>query len=116
MQVTELVDRTVEPLTATIAISGTTSDAVKLYGCTAIGFTIPAAFTGTAITFTGSMDDGTTFVTIKDQLNSTVTYTVSVDSGYALDAAIFAPYDQIKIVSNDTEAAARSIIVKPFAI
>lgn len=116
MQVTDLSDKAVDALTATIAISTQTSDAVKLYGCTAIGFAIPAAFTGTTVTFTGSMDGGTTFSTIKDKLDATVSYTVSVDSAYALDAATFAPYDQIKIVSGSVEAAARSITIKPFAI
>ncbi|MGR3218840.1 MAG: hypothetical protein ACUZ8H_03355 [Candidatus Anammoxibacter sp.] len=116
MLASELQDKSVDPLTATIASSGTVSDAVLLYGCTAIGFETPAALTGTTFTFQGSIDNGTTFVTIKDQLNTTVSYTVSVDSAYALDATIFAPYDQIKVVSGSSEGAERLIKIKPFAL
>lgn len=117
MQAKDLVDKDCETLTATIASSGTESSVVNLYGCTAIGFYTPAALTGTSFTFLGSMEnDGTNEVTIRDSSNNIVTYTVAVDSGYPLDADIFAPYSTIKIVSNDTEAAARTIKIKPFAI
>lgn len=117
MQADQLLDKSVDVLTATVAISTAISDAVKLYGTTAIGFATPAALTGATFTFTGSMDKGGTFVTIKDRFNATVSYTVTVDTGYPMDADIFAPYDQIKIVMADgNEAAERLIQVKPFAI
>lgn len=113
----QYVDRAVDVLTATIASSGNTSSAVNLGGTTAIGFTTPAALTATTFTFLGSMDKGATFVTIRDQLDAIVTYTVSTDSGYALDATIFAPYDQIKVFTpGSTEAAEREVAIKPFAL
>jgi len=116
MEAKELQDKSVTALTATIAISSTTSDAVKLFGCTAIGFTTPAALTGTTFTFKGSVDGGVTFVDIKDRFNVLVSFTVAVDAGYPLDADVFAPYDEIKIVSGSTEVAERLIPIKPFAI
>jgi len=116
MEAKQLQDKSVDPLTATIAISTTTSDAVKLFGCTAIGFTTPAALTGTVFTFKGSIDGGITFVDVKDRFNAIVSYTVTINTGYPLDADIFAPYDQIKIVSGSTEVAERLIPIKPFAI
>ena len=113
----DLQDKNVDPLTATIASGADTSDAVLLFGTTAIGFTTPGTLTGATFTFLGSIDEGATFVTIRDQLDAIVSYTVSVDSGYALDATVFAPYDQIKVVAADgNEAAERLIIIKPFAL
>lgn len=116
MEAQELQDKSVDLLTATIAISTTTSDAVLLYGTTAIGLSTPAALTGTILTFTGSMDGGDTFVTINNEFGSPLAITVAVDSGYTLDANTFAPYDQIKVISDQTEAAERLIKIKPFAI
>lgn len=116
MEAKELQDKNVDVLTATIAISTTTSDAVILYGTTVVAFETPATLTGTSFTFEGSIDGGDTFKTIKDELNATVTFIVGVDGSYPMDANVFAPYDQIKIVSGSTEAAARSIKMKPFAL
>ena len=118
MEARQLQDKNVEPLIATIASSGDTSDAVLLFGSTAIGFTTPGTLTATTFTFLGSVNKaGDDFVTIRDQLDAIVTYTVSTDSGYALDATIFAPYDQIKVFTpGSTEAAERLITIKPFAL
>lgn len=115
MQASDTTGQIVDEITATIAISTTTSDAVRLYACSAVGFQIPAAFTGTSITFLGSMDRGATFKQVRDQLGAAVTYTVAVDGSYPMDANVFAPYDQIKLVAA-SQAAARAILVKPFLI
>ncbi len=117
MEAQELVDKSVEHLIATRAISTAISDAVLLHGCTAIGFATPAALTGATFTFTGSIDGGVTFETIKDEFGNTVSVTVAINSAYPLDANTFAPYDQIKIITPDgNEAAERLIKIKPFAI
>lgn len=117
MEAKDLQDKNVDALTATIAAATDTSDAVLIYGCTAIGFVTPATLTGATFTFLGSMDGGTTFVTVKDEFGSTVSVSVVVSSGYPLDANTFAPYDQIKVVAADgNEAAQRLITIKPFAI
>ncbi len=116
MEANQLLDKIVLPLTATIASSSTTSDAVKLFGTTAIAFQTPAALTGTAFTFEGSIDAGTTFKQIREQDGTAVSFVVAVDGTYPLDANLFAPYDEIKIVSGSTETAERLILIKPFAI
>lgn len=116
MEAKELQDKAVDVLTATIAESGTVSDAVLLYGTTAVAFQTPAALTGTAFTFEGSIDAGATFKEIRDQLGVAVSFTVAVDGSYPMDASIFASYDQIKVVSGSAEAAERLILMKPFAL
>lgn len=116
MEAKELADKAGEVLTATIAISGTVSDAVLLYGATALAFQTPAALTGTSFTFQGSIDKGTTFKTIKDTTGAAISFTVAVDGSYPMDANVFAAYDQIKIVSGSTEVAERLILIKPFAV
>lgn len=114
----DYIDRAINGLIATIDSSGDTSDAVLLGGTTAIGFTTPAALTAPTFTFLGSVNKtGDDFVTVRDQLDAIVTYTVSADSGYALDATVFAPYDRIKVFTpGSTEAAERLITIKPFAL
>jgi hypothetical protein len=116
MEAINLVDKDVKVLTATIAVDGTTSNAVLLYGATAIAITTPAAMVGTAFSFLGSVDGGLTFVAIRDSLNNLISYTFTANSGYPLEPRIFAGYDQIKVVSNDTETSAISFQIKPFAI
>lgn len=102
-------------LTATIAISETVSDAVPMYGCTPVAVQIPAAFTGTSLTFQGSIDGGATFGAISNA-DGAITYTVTTDGMYSLNPADFAGYDKIKLVSGTTEVAAREIVVKVFPV
>ena len=116
MKANQLLDKIVLPLTATIASSNTTSDAVELFGTTAIAFQTPSALTGTAFTFEGSIDAGVTFKEIRDQAGAAVSFVVAPDGTYPLDANLFAPYDEIKIVSGSSEAAERLILIKPFVI
>lgn len=116
MEARELQDKVVSPLTATIASSGTVSDAVNLWGTTAVAFQTPAALTGTAITFQGSVDAGVTFKVIKTSAGAAVSFVVAADGVYPLDPDTFAAFDQIKIVSGSTEVAERLILVKPFAL
>lgn len=115
MEANQLADKAVDVLTATILISTTTSDAVFLYGTTAAVVEMPAAITGTSLTFEGSIDKGVEFKQIRDELDAAITFIVSAGGSYPLDANVFAAYDQIKLVM-DSQAAERSIKVKPFAI
>lgn len=102
-------------LTATIASSGTISDAISLHGCTPVAFLIPAAFTGTTVTFQGSIDGGTTFGAIGNVIG-TISYTVATSGMYSINPADFAAYDRIKLVSGSNEAAEREIQVKVFPV
>ena len=114
--VNQFISKQLTPLTATIANGATTSDAVNLYGCTAIGIGFPAAMTGATVTFKGSLDDGSTFLDIYDIDGVQVSYTFVASTGLPLDVKTFAPYDQIKVVSASSEGAERLITIKPFSI
>lgn len=116
MEAQNAVDKRVSPIDATIASSGTTSDAVVLYACTASQFQIPSAFTGTSVTFLVSIDNGTSFQTLRDSNGNAISYAVTASGIYSLEKDIFAGIDQFKIVSSTTEAAERVIKVKPFLI
>lgn len=94
---------------ATIAISTTTSGAVNIRGYQRGGFVLPAAFTGSAVTFLVSVD-GVTYIVLNDTSNSAVSQTVTAAKSYALPAAIFS-FNFFKFVSGSSEAAARSIAV-----
>lgn len=100
--------------TATIANGGTTSGEIPLRGRMVVGFRIPAAFTGTTITFTGSEVSGGTFSSIYDSDGNQVSAAVAASrfiglSGAEADAVSAAPF--IKLVSGSAEAAERLIEV-----
>ena len=100
--------------TATILINDTTSDVVPLRARMVVGFIMPAAFTGTTITFTGCATVDGTFVGIRDSNNNPVSVTVVVSTGYGLSGAeadAVAAFPFIRLVSGSTEVAARSITV-----
>lgn len=115
MDAGQLVDKSVNVLTATILSGATTSDAVNLSGCTVAIFQTPATITGTSVTFLGSIDKGSTFKEVRAIGGSAIAYTVAADGSYPLDKNLFAGYDQIKIVMA-TQGADRAILVKPFCM
>jgi hypothetical protein len=92
----------------TIASSGTESAAVDLRGMTLCGFYLPAALTGTAVSFKASIDNST-FVTVEDGFGNTVSKTVSASKAIILNPSDFAGIQYLKLVSNATEAAERTI-------
>lgn len=99
----------------TIASSGTVSGALILSGTTIVVFQTPATFTGTAMTFQGSIDQGATFKVINNATEA-ISYTVAADGCYSLDPAFFVGYDQIKLVSGSTETGVRVIKIKVYPV
>jgi len=99
----------------TIAISTTTSGAISLETKGLVGILMPAAFTGTVLTFSGS-PDGTTYGNLYNADNTAYSITVAVDRFYMLNPADFLGASYVKIVSGSTEAAARilSVITRNF--
>lgn len=97
--------------TATIAISTTTSNVID---CVRNGpmanLLMPAAFTGTTITFLISNEEGGTYVALHKD-GSDVSVAVAASKGVWLDPFIFYGLKYIKIVSGSTEVAARTITV-----
>jgi hypothetical protein len=59
--------------TATIAASGSLSDAIETGGGTFTGIIMPAAWTAAALTFQGSVD-GTNFFNLYDEFGTEVSY------------------------------------------
>lgn len=97
------------PATLTIPASGTTSNALYLKGFELSGILLPATFTGTAVSFLASYD-GTNFYPLKTTTaGTTLSYTVTQNTFAAIAPADFAGVLYLKIVSNATEAAARTL-------
>jgi hypothetical protein len=95
---------------ATIAASGTTSDAVKLSATHAVhAVAFPAAMTGTAVAVHGSFD-GVTFLPVyRDGSAYTITFVAS--SIHQINPAVLFGLSHFKLVSNGTEAAERKITI-----
>lgn len=96
-------------VTAAIALSGTTSEAVDLSGTTLCGIHMPAAFTGTALTFLAASAADGTYQAVKDSAGDPVSVTVAQGTYVQLDPAVFAGIQYLKVVSGSTEAAARTL-------
>lgn len=96
--------------TLTIASSGTVSGAIDTQGYTFFALVMPAAFTGTALTFQTSHDN-TTFQALYDTANNQVTLaTVAASRNYDLPPELSA-WRWWKIVSGSSEGASRSLII-----
>lgn len=95
-------------ITATIAASGTKSGAVGFGSFSRGIFILPAAFTGTAMTFEVSTD-GTNFFALNNDTGA-ISLTVAQGKGYALPAAL-AGASWFKFVSGSTEGSARTILL-----
>ena len=94
----------------TIAASGTKSAELRTgYRTSVVAIVTPAALTGTAFTFEGSLD-GSVFVPVY---NEATQYSVNVGTSryVALNASVFQGLQSIKIVSGSSEAADRVIQV-----
>ena len=93
----------------TIASSGTTSTALTLQGTIPLAMQMPAAFTGTAITFQCS-NDGSTFY---DLYNGSTLYSVTVAASryIALNPDIFEGVRFVRLVSGSNEGAIREIFL-----
>jgi hypothetical protein len=93
---------------ATIANGQTVSSAVDLGGTTLCGLMMPAAFTGVALTFQGSID-GTNFAIVKGSDGNDLSLTVAAARYVKLNPVDFYGLRHLKLVSGSAEAAARDI-------
>jgi fibronectin-binding autotransporter adhesin len=100
---------------ATISSGQTVSNAVDLGTVNAwdafVGFSMPSAFTGTALTFQVSTD-GSNFQDLYDSSNTqvSITVTVSKDYGFTDDVmSVLSVWRYVKLVSNAAEGAGRTI-------
>ena len=96
--------------TVEIASGETDSEVIRAGQAVPVGIYLPAAFTGTSISFTAS-DSGTgTFAPVIDSTGA-VSIDVSAGDYVSLPPALLAGCHYIKIVSGSSEAAARSLEV-----
>lgn len=95
----------------TIESAAQLSSAADLNGHTFCGFAIPSAMTGDAITFEGSVDDGTSFDPIKatDGTDRSVVIQTSEAGIYTVNPADFAGITHIKLKSDAAEGAGRTL-------
>lgn len=97
-------------ITATIANGQTTSSEIDLKGASMGTIYLPAAFTGTSLTFTAAPTAGGTHQTVYDDSNSAITVTVTQGRNYPIPAEVMNARF-IKLVSSGAEGAARSIVI-----
>ncbi|MBY0355714.1 MAG: hypothetical protein K2Q12_08315 [Rickettsiales bacterium] len=98
-----------------IANGQTISGNINLAGTTLCGIHMPAAFTGTSVTFqTAPTLDGTYQVIQKNGVD--LSYVVTASRYIVIDPADFTGTQFLRIVSSGAEAAARtlSLAVRPF--
>ena len=96
--------------TMTIAAGASTSDALDITNVLHAGFFIPSAFTGTAVSFTVCDTFDGTYMEVKTNANAAIAPTVNVSKAYPFRSEVM-DFNFVKIVSNGTEAAARTILV-----
>ena len=111
------VDRFIpEIITATIAASGTTSGAINLSGLQVVAIDMPAALTGTTMTFTASTTLDGTYDGVQE-IGGAAAYSITIAASkwVGVDIRVFAGIPFLKLVSGSTEAAARTfnVICRP---
>lgn len=97
-------------LTATIPNGGTTSDSQTMPTTQyCLGIQTPAAYTGTSISFQSS-PDGVTFTPLYKEATQ-YSVVIGPSRSVSLDPTVMQSAKYLKIVSNATEAAARSVVL-----
>ena len=103
---------------ATIASGQTTSSGldlgVTLVGSGLIALGMPAAFTGTALSFQSSLDGGTTYQSVTDTTGSALSVTVSAGVNVHLkqdQRSLLQGIRWIRVISNASEGGARQIVL-----
>ncbi len=94
-----------------IANGASESAALALNGMSLVGVFIPAAFTGTAISFEAATAIDGTYVPVKSTTSGTaLSYTVAVSTFCAIDPKDLLGVNFLKIKSGSTEGGARTIV------
>lgn len=92
-----------------IANGQTASGAISTAGLSLVGIKLPAAFTGTTLTFTACDTLGGTYVPVYNSAG-VVSYTVAASRYVAIDPKDFQGISFLKIVSGSAEGAARTLV------
>lgn len=96
--------------TAVIPSGTQPSNTINTNGLILSGLHFPSAFTGTKISFTASDSESGPFHPLYNSASVLVELTVSADKVFALNPDDFRGFRYIRIKSNATEAADRSIV------
>jgi len=98
-------------VTVTIGSGQQSSSAISTGGMALVGFSLPAAFTGTAVTFEVATTLAGTYQPLYDASNAVVSVTVTQGRVYTLDPKYFQGIQFLKIKSGSAEGAARSVVL-----
>lgn len=96
---------------ASIANGQTVSAAITSNGMALVGVQLPAAFTGTTLTFQVSLDCSVYQAVYVTTSGTALSYTVAQGRYIAIDPAPFQGAKCIKLISGSSEAAGRSFTV-----
>lgn len=110
---TQFESKTCYDLTATIAVSGTTSNAVDLSGCRLVGLFLPSTFDGTTLTITASSTLGGTYVPVQVDHTSAAAYTITSTASQYVPLAnidILAGLQYIKLVAGSSQTSTSTVI------
>lgn len=106
-----LVASPYDVITATIAAGETTSDIVDCGGMSVVGIYTPAALTGTTFTFLVSPDNVLPYYAYYDAAGTQVSKTFGASRFIYVEPAWSQGVRYFKFVSNQAEAAERTILV-----
>lgn len=97
--------------TATIANGDTISGAVQCSGMMLAAIQLPSAMTGTSLTFEAETPEGGGFDAVYDSEGTLVSYTIAASRVVvpAGAAVLISGVDRIRVVSNASEGAERTI-------
>lgn len=98
-------------LTTSIASGATESAAINFQGCTLCGIFLPAAFTGTSLSFSAAASEGGSFLPLQQSDGTLLTVPVTANRYLALDASLFMGVRFLRIISNASEAAGRTLVL-----
>lgn len=103
------LDRPFNVTAVTIASGATTSGDLVLFADSLLAIQIPSAFTGTTMTFTGSLD-GANFIALYNSNGTALSITVSTSRIILLSPGDFIGLNAIRLVSGSTEGGTRTIL------
>lgn len=104
--------RLTNDLSVTILSGQTESDALDTNGTSLVGYVLPAAFTGTAITFKVCDTLDGTYLDLYNTDGTLISHTVAQGTAVAISPLDFAAFRFVKFVSGSSEGADRVINIQ----
>ncbi len=96
--------------TVTITAGATVSNSINLQGRVLIGMNLPAAISGSSMTFQSS-NDNVNFNALYNNENSAISVAYTQGRNYTISPDYVAGVKFLKLVSNNSQAASRAITV-----